>query len=33
MKYKGLLMGLPREVTTFALLYNQSLFDEAGVMY
>ena len=33
MKYKGLYYGLPRDVTTFALFYNQQLFDEAGVKY
>jgi multiple sugar transport system substrate-binding protein len=33
MKVKGVLYGLPRDVTTFPLFYNQQLFDEAGVKY
>jgi multiple sugar transport system substrate-binding protein len=33
LKYKGVFYGLPRDVTTFALFYNQQLFDEAGVKY
>jgi multiple sugar transport system substrate-binding protein len=33
LKYKGVFYGLPRDVTTFALYYNQELFDQAGLPY
>lgn len=33
LKYKGVYYGLPRDVTTFALYYNQELFDQAGLSY